>query len=479
MIRHFARAIALVTLASTGSASLGAQQAKLPPIKLLEPILARAEEPLGSVSTVLALPEGRVLVNDILNRRVVMFDSTLAQVTVVADSTSATANAYGARGGGLLSFGGDSAIFIDPASLTMMVITPTGSLAGVRAVPRAGDINLLVGGPNGRPGFDAQGRMVYRGQARPRPAPADARPVFGNFVLPTLPDSAPIVRMELRTRKLDTIATVKIPKIDVQVTEGNDGRPNISTRINPFPVTDDWALMSDGTIAVVRGHDFHIDWVAADHSVTSSPKLPYEWQRLDDEEKMRILDSARVAIEAQRDEAMRRFGQGGVAAMAGAGGFDMGGGGFAVFGGGAGGPPQRGGGGGAGAGAAGAGAGGGPGGGPGGGRGSNGGGNGGGPGGFRAPTITMVNPSEVSDYRPPFLQQSALGDMDGNLWVRTTSPTGDAGSVYYVIDRAGTVIARVQPPQGRMISGFGRNGIVYMGFRDAAGNSRLESARWK
>jgi len=475
MIRQLARVITLVALASAGSASLGAslgaQQAKLPPIKLLDPILARAEEPLGGVSTVLALPEGRVLVNDILNRRVVMFDSTLAQVTVVADSTSATANAYGARGGGLLSFGGDSALFIDPASLTMMVVTPAGTLAGVRAVPRAGEINLLVGGPNGRPGFDAQGRMVYRGQARPRPAPANARPAFGNFVLPILPDSAPVVRMDMRTRKLDTIATVKIPKIDVQVTEGNDGRPNISTRINPFPVTDDWALMSDGSIAVVRGHDFHIDWVAADGSVTSSPKLPYEWQRLDDEEKMRILDSARVAIEEQRDEAMRRFGQGGVAALAGASGFDLGGGGgFMMMGGagGGGGPQQRGGG--AGPGGAGAG--------PGGGRGGNAGGAGG-PGGFRAPTITMVNPNDLTDYRPPFLQQSALGDMDGNLWVRTTSPTGDAGSVYYVIDRAGTVIARVQPPQGRMIAGFGRDGIVYMGFRDVSGNSRLESARWK
>lgn len=458
MIRLFTCALTLVALSAAGGVALGAQQAKLPPLTRLEPILARAEEPLGGVSTVLALPEGRVLVNDILNRRVVMFDSTLAQVTVVADSTSATANAYGARGGGLLSFGGDSALFIDPASLTMMVVTPTGTLAGVRAVPRAGDINLLVGGPNGRPGFDAQGRMVYRGQARPRPAPADARPAFGNFVLPVLPDSAPIVRMELRTRKLDTIATIKIPKIDVQVTEGNDGRPNISTRSNPFPVTDDWALMADGTVAVVRGHDFHIDWVAADGSVTSSAKLPYEWQRLDDEEKTRMLDSARVAIEAQRDEAMRRFGQGGIAAVAGAGGFEGGGGGFTMeIVRGAGGPPQRGGGGAAAGGAAGA----------------------GGGGGFRAPTITMVNPSELSDYRPPFLQQSSLGDMDGNLWVRTTAPTGDAGSVYYVIDRSGTVIARVQPPQGRMIAGFGHDGIVYMGFRDASGNSRLESARWK
>ena len=98
---------------------LAAQQVKLPDLRPLAPILARTTEPMGAVSTIAPLPGGRVLVNDILGRRVVMFDSTLAMVGIVADSTSATENAYGARGGGLLSYRGDSALFIDPASLTM------------------------------------------------------------------------------------------------------------------------------------------------------------------------------------------------------------------------------------------------------------------------------------------------------------------------------------------------------------------------
>ena len=103
-----------------------AHQAKLPPLRPLGAIQARSSEPLGAVSTAVPLPGGRVLVNDVLRRRVVLFDSTLANVTVVADSTSATANAYGARGGGLLAWGGDSALFVDPASLSMMVVTPKG-----------------------------------------------------------------------------------------------------------------------------------------------------------------------------------------------------------------------------------------------------------------------------------------------------------------------------------------------------------------
>ena len=462
---------------------LAAQQAKLPPVRPLGPIQARSAEALGAVSTVVPLPGGKVLVNDVLQRRVVMFDSTLAHFTVVADSTSATANAYGARGGGLLGFGGDSALFIDPASLSMMVINGAGELTTVRAVPRANEIGFLVGGPNGRPGFDPKGRMIYRGNARGRAAARDARPAFGNFVMPEQPDSAPIVRVDLETRMLDTLAKFKIPKIDIKVTQGNDGRMNVQTTMNPMPMTDDWALLSDGSIAVIRGHDFHIDWVATDGTLTSSPKIPYEWQRLSDDDKQTVLDSARVAIEKQRAEAQRLVtGAGGPAAFfAGGGGERM----VAIAGGAA--PPERGGGagggGGSGRGAAGAGAAGGA---AGGGRGQGGDGGGrggpggpGGPGGFQIPAVNMVNANELPDYRPAFGQQSALGDIDGNLWIRTSAPVGEAGPVYYVIDKQNEVVDRVQMPQGRVIAGFGKGGIVYLGFRDAEGNARLEWARWK
>ncbi|MCL4215056.1 MAG: hypothetical protein KJZ74_14190 [Gemmatimonadales bacterium] len=479
---------ALLVLGAAAVPAAAQNQVKAPPVRPIGPVLSRSAEPLGAVSTVLPLPGGKVLVNDILHRRVVMFDSTLTEVRVIADSTSATANAYGARGGGLLSYHGDSALFIDPASLSMMVVNANGELAGVRAVPRATEIGLLVGGPNGRPGFDGEGRMIDRGQARARPAAqaaaarAGARaggggagggPGGGNFALQ--PDSAPIVRVDLRTRKLDTLAMIKIPRVDVRVTQGADGRPNISTTINPLPTTDDWALMSDGTVAVVRGHDFHVDWIAADGSTSSSPKILFEWQRLSDEDKEMIIDSARTALERRRAEADRLTGgRGGIAAvLGGEAGAGPGGGGALGGGPGGGGRGAAGGFGGAGGGQRGGGAGGGEpnpqrrGDGPGGGEGP------------RAPTINMVSPSDLPDYRPPFGQQAALGDADGLLWVRSSAPVGEGGPIYYVISRQNEVVDRIQLPQGRMIAGFGKGGVVYMAFRDTEGNNRVETARWK
>src|ERR1700704_4854676 len=149
-------AIVLAALANT------LQAQSLPPIRQLGPVTAIAKEPLGAVSAVRHLPDGRVLVNDIVARRVVMFDSSLSTVTLVADTTSATASAYGTRPGGLISYRGDSTLFIDPASLSMLLIDPNGKVARVMAAPRANGVGFLVGGPFGNPGFDPKGRLVYR-----------------------------------------------------------------------------------------------------------------------------------------------------------------------------------------------------------------------------------------------------------------------------------------------------------------------------
>jgi hypothetical protein len=443
-----------------------AQQQKLPPVRPLGPIIARSAEPLGSVSTAVPLPDGKVLVNDILRRRVVMFDSTLASVTVVADSTSATANAYGARGGGLLQWGGDSALFVDPVSLSMMVINGQGEIGRVMAVPRPNEVGLLVGGPNGRPGFDPVGRMVYRGTLRPRQAARGARRggaqrggavTIGGMTMmaPELPDSGIVVRVDLSTRAIDTLATFKIQRADIRVTEGADGRPNIQVRQNPLQMVDDWALLSDGSIALVRGHDFSIERVAPDGNRTTSAKLPFDWQRLDEDAKVALLDSARQAIEKQREEARRLVGAGGGPLQGGAGGGPervtiMGDG---RRGGAA--PPARG-------------------------RAAEpGGANAAASTGFTLPPVNLVGPAELPDYRPPFTAGSSIGDLDGNLWVRTSAAVGEQGPIYYVIDERFEVVDRIQVPQGRMIAGFGRENVVYLAFRDLEGNNRLEWARWK
>ena len=105
----------------------------------------------------------------------------------------------------------------------------------------------------------------------------------------------------------------------------------------------------------------------------------------------------------------------------------------------------------------------------------------GGPGGTRMelPPINMIEADKLPDYRPAFTAGSARGDLEGNLWVRTTSPVGNAGPIYFVINTKGEVIDRVQLPEGRVLAGFGKNGDVYLSLRDAEGNARVERAKVK
>lgn len=448
--------LTLIALAATASQSSLAQS--MPPVRQLGPVTAVAKEPLGSVTTVRHLPDGRVLVNDIVGRRVVMLDSALSLVSVVADTTSATANAYGTQPGGLIAYRGDSTLFVDPASLSMLLIDPSGKIARVMAAPRANGVGFLVGGPFGNPGFDPKGRLVYR-----------APPNFGGFraapggsgnqipQLPTIPDSAALVRFDLAARKTDTATFFKTPKFNVSITRSPDGGVRVNTTVNPLPQGDDWALLPDGTIALVRTKDFHVDWLNPDGTTTASPKIPFQWERLSDEAKVAFVDSAKVAIEKQR--ASGQLGRDGAAQVftrtvdaGGAGRRDGAGGGDAARPGSAAAPAPNtnttvtt------------------------------------GPGaaafGGQLPAITMVSPSELPDYKPAFTPGSTRADTEGNLWIRT-SQNVDARPVYDIINRKGELIDRVQLPANRVLTGFGSGGVVYLAVRDGA-TAHLERARVK
>ncbi len=440
---------ALLALALTTSASAAAAQtAAVPKIPLRQLPAARATstDSLGSVAAVRQLPNGSVLVNDQTRRRVVLLDTNMKMIGLVADSTSSTNNAYGVRPGGLIAYRGDSTLFIEPAGLSMLVIDPAGKIIRTMAAPRANDVNFLIGGPLGNPGFDARGRLVYRtidfGMRGMRPH-QPGQP----FTPPTPPDSSALVRFDLATRKLDTVGFFKIPKSNVQMTQDANGGMRVSVTINPLPVVDDWAVMSDGTVAFVRGQDYHVDFIDASGTRTASEKIPYEWQRLTDDDKSRFIDSAKVAIEKQR------------AAMAAGGGANQG---NAIrdmlgVGGGGGGMPMvvtmtR------------DGAGGPPGGGA---RVEIGGPPAGGP---QMQPINMVSPSELPDYKPVFGTGAIRADMDGRLWVRTIATKATtAGAIYDVIDRTGKLVDRVQVPAESTIAGFGAGNVVYLGVRNATG----------
>jgi len=419
-----------------------------PAIRPLGPVLATSSEGFGVVSNLRALPGGRALVNDIVNRRVVLLDEKLSIVKVVADTTAATANAYGANPGNLIAFRGDSTLFVDAQSLSMLVIAPNGEVARVMSVPRSQDAMMLASAGLGG-AYYSNGHLVYRG--RPALQFRASNTSGGAPQMPAMPDTMPVVRVNLQTRAVDTVAFMKVPNTRTTMNTTEDGKIQPSIEINPLPVVDEWTVTPSGDIAIVRGRDYHVDWVSANGEKRASPKVAFDWKRMTDDDKIKLIDSVKAIRErqlaanpGQGQDIARAFGSA------------MGGGAPGGAPGGA--APQvvmrfemR--------------------------------GDGGGPGGpvrapqVVAPNFTYVSPSELPDYQPAFFANSLRADSEGRLWLSTipTKPQ-PAGTVYDVLNANGEAVERVLVPEGRGIVGFGPGGVVYLQSR-AEGKTILEVAK--
>ena len=442
-------------------------------------------EPLGGISHVRHLSNGNLLLNDGNRRRLLLMDSSLKVIRVVLDSLTEVENAYGTRAGALIAARGDSTLFVDPATYAMLVIDGDGKIVRTRSVPRAQDVSYISQAGNGVSNFDPKGRLVYR-------IPAQTMTPFrmsGDMpIFPQQPDSAFIVGIDPDTRKVDTLGAVRIPRQIMQVTRGEYGYETRYAQ-SPLPLVDDWAVLSNGTVAFVRGRDFRVDYLQPDGSMTSSEKLAFPWVRLDDEQKQKFIDSMKVVqtrsaqqnfmmemivwsnllnkpypatfkvepsielqqglpqdwVFAKRDEisaqlsvlrARRRcrvrrllHRQAGHQHPA---------------------PPVR--------------------------LGvcqtnySNWYGSGYTP---PPPTYrkpTLIPASEMPDYKPPIAQSAVRADADGNLWIRTQQMTPVAGgAIYDIVNPIGLLNDRIQIPAGYQLVSFGAGRIVYLAIRDGTG----------
>jgi hypothetical protein len=415
------------------------------------------------------LAGGKVLVNDGARRRLLMLDEKLSNPKVVIDSVSESGNSYGPRAAPLIPYLGDSTLFVDGTSLSLLVIDPFGKVAHVMSAPKPGDLRFLAGGTSG---VDKLGNLIYRGaqvttvQQNHGPAAPAAAPTITQP-----PDSAPILRANFDTRAVDTIGRVKVPNgTRMSVTHGADGKTSMRMIVNPLVTVDDWAVLSDGTVAFIRGHDYHIDWLKTDGSKVSSPKLPFDWKRLTDDDKQKLIDSARTVADKAAADAKANVGKPGTAgaeaagverfvAAIGGGGGAMGAGGITV---------TRSGGGG-----------------------DHGGGTGtggadhaylSGPGAGRSAAVTQIEYvplNQIPDYYPAIRPGAAKADLDGNLWILpTTSAQAKAGELIYdVVNNRGELFQRVRLPIGRSIAGFGRNGVVYLMYREGSIGWYLERTK--
>jgi hypothetical protein len=266
----------------------------------------------------------------------------------------------------------------------------------------------------------------------------------------------------------------------VKVSASGNFRTTLLT--NPAPVTDEWAVLSDGTVAFVRGIDYRIEYHNAAGEVVSSAKIPFQWERLPDSAKRALVDSVKAELEgrARADYVTqmirwvnlyrRRY------------------------------PPDF---------AA--------------------------PPGYVPPTgfakswpmpigvvfpanyvygcavgeepsmvtdargaarpsciplpvpndgevpepprprdVGVIPAEELGDFRPAFGVNAVRADMDGNLWILSTTKrvagsAGAGGPIYDIVNRSGTLVDRLQVPVGYELAGFGRGGVVFLSRRQGEG----------
>jgi hypothetical protein len=372
------------------------------PVRTIGPILATSTENVGQAVTVRATSDGHVIVGAGARQKVYAFDSTLKNFTLVVDSGAGTGQ-LPIRTTGVIPYLADSTLLPDFGANALLVLDASGKQIRSMAPPRAQDLMFLgIPAAFGRPGFDSKGRLVYRTQLPPnmRPAPT---PSGGQKVemTPINADSAPIVRGDFDTRRVDTIAWMKTPsqgRMGMEMKENPaGGAPSITMHMlmNPFSMADEWSMLSDGTVAIVRVRDYHIDWIDPDGTRRSSPKMPIDWKRYTDAERAQRVDSIRKVA----DEQIKRV----LSAQSGAGApqikFDLG----------------------------------------------------------------IVPDSEFPSFWPPIQPGSVLADLEGHLWILPTTSTNVAnGLTYDVVNRNGEVIERVQLPKDHVLVGFGTRNVVYL-----------------
>jgi hypothetical protein len=376
---------------------------------------ARSSISLGGVLGVRQLSNGNVFVNDAGRRQLHLLDSALVLRRTVRDSMPGSTTSYGPHPVPMIAYLGDSSLLADHQGGSLLVMAPTGQVTRVMA---ASHPSMLLALAIDYGAVDSAGRILFSADKR------DFSRGVTNFY--SKPESSVVVRADMETRRADTLAEFKTwPSTMMAKTRGS---PVTRFTADPIPLTDQWAALSDGSIAIVRGYDYHIDWIRPDGSRRSAPKMPFDWKRLTDEDKQKLIDSTREAVVPEMARAMgqRRAGPPSDEVRGGRGSSGP--------------PPEQ---------------------------------------GPPAP-VEYVPPTykEMFDFQPPIRRGALMPDLDGNLWILpSTSAQSKNGELVYDVTNAKGDFRRVRVPAGRSIIGFGKGGVVYLLLGDKTRGFYLERTR--
>lgn len=260
-----AAVLAIATVGSAGCApDAAAPSGAVPRYVLDEPEVVSGE--FGSVNGVVERTDGTLLVADRISRELVLADLDAGTRTVVGSRGEGPEEYQ--RPGGLWSLPGDSALLVDNGNNRLTILRPDLSFGATRPMMEAdpdGGITFL----NPR-AVDGAGRIYTTGSVRMGIGAG------GGSSAPGL-DSSAVVQTELSDLSADTVARLAPrPESSFESQTGSGGNLMLTMRQTPYTPSDSWGVAPDGSVAVARASDYHLDWIAADGSVRSGSPVVYD-----------------------------------------------------------------------------------------------------------------------------------------------------------------------------------------------------------
>lgn len=250
----------LLAAPASGQTALGRPDAKFP-------------EDFGSIQTVRELRDGRLLVADPLGGDLFVVDMAAGKRTAVGSKGQGPQEYM--QPDAVWPLPGDSTLLVDLGNARLVTMAPDLTFRGTRPIAQ-GDFEpgrpLVLAIPQG---VDGAGSLYFRSLGR---GLAGGEPA----------DSGSIMRLPRGGGAAATVATFKLQG---QKITRSGGAENQNVSMEPLPLTpeDAWGIAPDGSIAIARSGDYHLEWIAADGKVRRGPAVPYDAVRVGAADKEEYL----------------------------------------------------------------------------------------------------------------------------------------------------------------------------------------------
>jgi hypothetical protein len=294
---QFARLRATLIVAGL-SLTAAAASAQSVPTRQLTKADAEFADPFTQISAIRELKNGRVLVVDPRDK-----------VVQLVDMAAGSATKVGREGQGpgeyslpmaLVALPGDSSGIFDPLNQRYLLVDATGKAGGFLSTRAEDDddqrdANRAGGGGGGRTMFRMGGVSMTppRGTDRSGNIYVSGSPFRMGPDGPAAMDSAPLQRFNRAKKSYETIAHIKLPKNNAQIS-GGAGRAEVRIGgANPFAARDEWAVAPDGRIAIVHADQYRVEWIAPNGQRTLGPVTQYNKTKLSDKHKKWWADNQR------------------------------------------------------------------------------------------------------------------------------------------------------------------------------------------